>query len=86
MFKIANFQDFYFSGILLIISCLIVAVASLSAPAPDEKAINGLCFSTLDATYRKENRESWNWVDVVASLVVLSLVLSAYIYFWTWMS
>lgn len=86
MFKIANFQDFYFSGILLIISCLIVALASLSAPAPDEKAINGLCFSTLDANYRKENRESWNWVDIVASIVVLGLVLSAYIYFWTWLN
>jgi len=86
MYKIANFQDFYFSGLLLIASISIVIIASLTAPAPDEKTINGLCFSTLDETYRKENRASWNWIDIVASGVVLSLVLGAYIYFWTWMS
>ena len=85
MYKIANFQDFYFSGILLVISFLIVAVASLSAPAPDEKSISGLCYSTLDADFRRDHRASWNWVDVVASLVVLGLVLFAYLYFWTWL-
>jgi SSS family solute:Na+ symporter len=86
MYKVAHFQDFYFSGLLLAISIAIVILASLSAPAPDEKTINGLCFSTLDADYRKENRASWNWIDVVASTVVLTLVLGAYIYFWTWLS
>ena len=85
MYKVANFQDFYFSGILLVISIVIVVIASLSAPAPDPASINGVCFSTLDATYRRENRESWSKVDVIASCVVVGLVISAYAYFWTWL-
>ncbi|HNX34791.1 MAG TPA: sodium:solute symporter [Kiritimatiellia bacterium] len=85
MFRVANFQDFYFSGILLLLSLLIVAVSSLTAPAPDETAIKGACFSTLDAEYRRANRASWNKVDVVASCVVVGLVICAYAYFWTWL-
>ncbi len=85
MYKIANFQDFYFSGILLAVSIVIVVVSSLTAPAPDPMSINGVCFSTLDADYKRENRESWNKVDVIASCVVVGLVISAYAYFWTWL-
>ncbi len=85
MYKIANFQDFYFSGILLVLSIAIVVLSSLTAPAPDPASINGVCFSTLDSTYRRENRESWNKVDVIASCVVVGLVIAAYAYFWTWL-
>ena len=85
MYKIANFQDFYFSGILLVISVLIVVLSSLTAPAPDPATISGVCFSTLDEDYRRENRESWGKVDVIASCVVVGLVISAYAYFWTWL-
>lgn len=85
LYKIANFQDFYFSGILLVISIAIVVLSSLTAPAPEPAAINGVCFSTRDANYLRENRESWNKVDVIASCVVVGLVVAAYAYFWTWL-
>lgn len=85
MYRIAHFPDFYFSGILLLTSFLIVAAASISAPAPAPDAINGLCFSTLDEKFRRENRESWNWADIAASAVVVGLIVLAYAYFWTWL-
>ncbi len=81
----AIIQDFYFSGILLVLSILIVFVASLSAPAPDAAHLNGLNFACLDAKYKEENRASWNWIDVVASCIVVGLVICAYAYFWTWL-
>ena len=81
----AFIQDFYFSGILLVLSIAIVVVASLMAPAPDAAHLNGLNFSCLDAKYKEENRASWNWVDVVASCIVVGLVVCAYAYFWTWL-
>ena len=74
-----------FVGILLVLSFLIVVVASLTAPAPDAAHQDGLCFSCLSSAYRRENRESWNWIDVVASLVVVGCVVAAYVYFWNWL-
>ena len=81
----AFIQDFYFSGILLVTSFIIVIVASLTAPAPDYEHLNGLNFSCLSPEYKKANRESWNWIDVVASIFVVGCVLAAYAYFWTWL-
>ena len=82
---VATFQDYYFSGVLLVISFVTVALASLSAPPPDESRLKGLNFSCLDANYRAENRASWNWVDVTVSIVVVGLVVSAYLYFFNWL-
>ncbi len=80
----AFIQDFYFSGILLLVSIAIVVVASLTAPAPDATHTTGLTFAGLDATFKKENRASWNWIDVTASILVVGCVIAAYAYFWTW--
>ena len=81
----AFIQDFYFSGLLLITSIVIVVVASLSAPAPAEVNTKGLTFAGLDPAFKEENRASWNWVDVVSSIVVVGCVLAAYAYFWNWL-
>ncbi len=81
----AFIQDFYFSGILLVTSFIIVIVASLTAPAPDYAHLDGLNFSCLSPEYKKANRESWNWIDVVASIFVVGCVIAAYAYFWTWL-
>ncbi len=55
MTRIATFQDFYFSGLLLAFS-VAVRWGSLTAPAPDPPRDQRVCFSTLDAAYRRENR------------------------------
>lgn len=81
----AFIQDFYFSGILLAVSILIVVIASLTAPAPDAVHTTGLTFAGLDPSFKKENRESWNWIDVLGSMVVVGCVVAAYAYFWTWL-
>ena len=81
----AFIQDFYFSGILLAVSILIVVVASLTAPAPDAVHTTGLTFAGLDPEFKKENRASWNWIDVLGSMVVVGCVVAAYAYFWTWL-
>ena len=81
----ALIQDFYFSGLLLVTSVLVIVVASLSAPAPDPTRIASLTFATLGDDFRRENRASWDWRDVVASAVVLAVVVACYVYFWNWL-
>ena len=81
----ALLQDFYFSGLLLVTSVLVIVVASLSAPAPDPKRIESLTFATLGEDFRRENRASWDWRDVVASAIVVGVVIACYVYFWNWL-
>jgi SSS family solute:Na+ symporter len=83
--SIQTIPDFYYSGILLAISVLIIVIASLTAPAPDESHIKSLTFSTLGEDFKAENRASWNKFDVIGSVVVISFIVVAYAYFWTWL-
>ena len=39
----------------------------------------------LGDDFKRENRASWNKVDVIGSALVIGLVLAAYAYFWTWL-
>ena len=81
----AILQDFYFSGLLLLTSVLVIVSASLTAPAPDEKRIASLTFATLDDSFKRENRASWDWRDVVASAAVIGVIVACYVYFWNWL-
>jgi len=78
-------QDFYFSGLLLLVSVAVIVIASLTAPAPEPKRIASLTFATLGDDFKAENRASWTWVDVVTSGLVLAVVVGCYIYFWNWL-
>lgn len=67
------------------VSVLVVAIASLTTPAPDPKRIESLTFVTLGEDFRRENRASWDWRDVVSSAFVLAVVVACYVYFWNWL-
>ena len=82
---VARFNDYYFSGILFVLSVIFVAAASLATQAPDASRLGGLNYFCLDEAFKKENRASWNWVDVCASAFVVALVVTAYIYFYNWL-
>ncbi len=83
---IGDFNFLYFAGVLFALSILVVIIASLTAPPPKEEQIKGLTFATRTAKEKQETRASWNWVDVVATLVVLGGVLGIYLYFSFWLN
>ncbi len=81
----AAFNFLYYSGVLLLLSSLIIVLVSLGTAAPDIKRISGLTFATLTAEDRRQVRESWSRLDVVATCVVLGLVAGFYLYFSFWL-
>lgn len=86
LFQIGEYNGYYFSGVLFIFSVILVIVVSLMSPAPNEEQIAGLTYGSMTDAQRKETRESWNWIDVVATIGVLGLVVGVYIYFSFWLS
>jgi SSS family solute:Na+ symporter len=74
-----NFQ--YFSILITLISALVMVVVSYMTAAPDYEKIKGLTFATATDEDRRKTRMSWDWHDVASSLVVLSCILGAYLYF-----
>lgn len=66
---------------MCLFSALVCVGVSLMTQAPDYARIQGLSFGTMTAADRKENRESFSWVDVVLSAILVLVVLTVLTYF-----
>lgn len=74
-----NFQ--YFSILITMISAVVMVVVSYMTAAPDYAKIKNLSFGTLTDEHRAESANSWDWRDVVSSIVVLVVIIGGYLYF-----
>jgi SSS family solute:Na+ symporter len=81
----AEFNFLYYSGVLLVISILLVIAVSLTSDTPSEEQVAGLTYGSLSAEDKKEIRASWNMYDVAGTVVVLGLVVGFYLYFSFWL-
>ncbi|MBO7418314.1 MAG: sodium:solute symporter [Bacteroidaceae bacterium] len=77
-----DFNWLFFSGCMLVFCLLVVIIVSLCTEKPDEKKIQGLVFGTATPEQRAASRASWNYWDVINTLIILSLTVAFYIYFW----
>jgi SSS family solute:Na+ symporter len=74
-----NFQ--YFSILITVVSAVVMVVVSYLSEEPNQPQIQGLTFATASAEDKAQTRASWNWMDVLGSLVILACIAGAYIYF-----
>jgi SSS family solute:Na+ symporter len=74
-----NFQ--YFSILITIVSAVVMVTVSYMTAEPDQPQIQGLTFATASAEDKALTRASWNWMDVLGSLVILACIVGAYVYF-----
>jgi len=81
----AHFNFLYYSGVLLLLSILIIIGVSYTSEAPDEEQIAGLTYGSLSDKDKEEIRASWNKYDVAGTVVVLGLVVGFYLYFSFWL-
>ena len=81
----AVFYDFnwlFFCGCMLVVCCLIVIIVSLCTKAPEPAKIRGLVFGTATEEQKAASRASWNHWDVIHTIIILSITVAFYIYFW----
>src|SRR6188768_29941 len=71
----------YYSLLITIVCILVFIIVSYATKQPDYAKIKGLTFSTLSAEDRAENRATWNWKDVILSVLLVLAILAVYIYF-----
>jgi SSS family solute:Na+ symporter len=74
-----NFQ--YFSILITLVSMVVMVAVSYATAEPDYGRIKSLTFATATSEDRARTRASWSAREVLASLVVLSCILGAYLYF-----
>lgn len=79
------FNPYFFSGVLFLISVILIIGISLATKPQSDSQIAGLTFWSVTPEQRAENRASVSWPDYVGTAVVLSLVLGIYLYFSFWL-
>ena len=79
---IVNNIFFQYYSLLITIVCIVVMIAvSYGSEKPAYNVIQGLTFSTMTDQDRLETRKSWDYRDVLASVMVLLIILAAYLFF-----
>jgi SSS family solute:Na+ symporter len=71
----------YYTQILLLVTALVLIIASLATAPPSRDALRYTWYGAT-AAERTATRASWNRIDVVLSLVVLVAVVLFYAAFW----
>lgn len=71
----------YYSVFIFIVSVAVMVGVSYMTKPPDYNKISGLTFGTMSDLDRSENRDSWTWVDVSTSILLVVIIIAIYLTF-----
>ncbi len=78
-----NEMNIYTFGVCTFLTCVLLClVVSLFTRKPSPEQVKGLCFGTATPAQKAETRASWNGWDIFHTVVILSVIVAFYIYFW----
>jgi len=77
----ASINFLHFAIFLFLVSIALLVIVSLLTPAPSYEKIAGLTYGTTVAADREKSRRSWNYKDVLNSLVIVAIIALVLIYF-----
>jgi solute:Na+ symporter, SSS family len=82
IFAILKINWLHFCIFLFFFTMALMVVISFFTPRATEQQLQGITYFSQTPDQVRETRESWNWVDIITSLVVLGTCIAFYIYFW----
>jgi SSS family solute:Na+ symporter len=82
---IGDFNPYYATGVLLVLSAIVIVAASLATPAPPAEKIHGLTYGTIHHDAAAEIKASWDAGNLVMASAILVCVLGMYLYFSFWL-
>ena len=80
-FALADMNFLIFSSFFFLYCVAVAILVSLFTPRRNIKDLEGLTFNTITEKQKAENQDSYSWVDIVASLFVIAIVIFVMIYF-----
>ena len=80
-----TFNAYYFSGVLFVLSVVMLLAISYSTPAEPDSKLTGLTYESMTAEQKAEYRAGIGTLDYVLTGIVVALVLGVYLYFSFWL-
>ncbi len=82
---IGDFNAYYATGVLALISAAIIIVVSLATPPPPEEKTRGLTYGSIHHDAAAEIKTSWDFGNKLMVTLILLCVLGMYAYFSFWL-
>lgn len=79
--NIADMNFLKFSSFFFLYCVAVAVLVSMFTKAPPREKVDGLTMGTISEAQKQENKESYSWIDVVASLFIIAVVAWVMIYF-----
>ncbi len=77
----ADLNFLYFAILLFLICIVLMIIVSLLTQAPTYEKIQGLTYGTTVLADKKKSRASWNYKDVILSVIIILILALTLIYF-----
>lgn len=81
LFKLGDMNFLSFGAWFFLFCLIFLVVISLLTKAPDKEKIVNLTFGTITEEEKKNNKNSYNWVDITISIVVIIIVVGVMVFF-----
>lgn len=81
LFKVGDMNFLSFGAWFFLFCLIFLTVVSLLTKAPDREKIVNLTFGTITEEEKKNNKNSYNWVDITISIVIIIIVAGVMLFF-----
>ena len=81
LFKMGDMNFLTFGAWFFLVCVIFAIVTSLFAPAPSAEKVANLTFGTISDVEKQKNKSSYNWKDMVISILVLAVVIGVMVFF-----
>jgi SSS family solute:Na+ symporter len=79
---LAEVNWLYFSFLLFVFTCALIAVVSMVTPAAPAEKLANLTFGTVTAEQRARERDDYGFWEIAHSIVILAIIAGVYVVFW----
>ena len=81
LFKLGDMNFLSFGAWFFLFCLVFMVVVSLSTKEPDREKIVNLTFGTITEEEKKNNKNSYNWVDIAISVLIILIVIGVMVFF-----
>ncbi len=81
LFKLGDMNFLTFGAWFFLFCIALTIVVSLLSKAPQEEKVLNLTFGTISEEEKINNKNSYNWVDIAVSIIVVIIVIGVMLFF-----
>ncbi|NLP56872.1 sodium:solute symporter [Lutibacter sp. B1] len=81
LFRLGDMNFLSFGAWFFLFCIILIVVVSLLTKAPTEEKVENLTFNTITEEEKANNKSSYGWIDVVASVLIVLVVIGVMIFF-----